>query len=160
VIVSTNPTGTTWARHADVFLRYAIVEMTRSQMKDESLDLVMLTRSAYRDFADLLSTTERVIVSNSDVGIRTFGFKDVISFDGVDVTFDPDIPATDASSDVVSGYGFTTPKMEYDLLGDSLWHASGDDFDTTRQCFTWWVGNYGNLKFQSPRHFAKFVALV
>ena len=160
MIVSTNATGYTWAANADQHLRYAITQMTRSQMKDESLDLIQLTRSAYREFVDLLSTTERVIVNKEDVGIRKFGFKDVVSFDGVDVTFDPDIPATDANSDVVSGYGFTTGKMEYCLLGDSLWHASGDDFDVTRQCFTWWVGNYGNLRFQSPRHFAKFVALA
>lgn len=160
VIVSTNRTGTAWSTDADQFLRRAIVDMSRSQLKSESLDLILLTRDSYRALLNLLDSKERVMVDKSDVGIRKFGFKDTVNFDGVDVTFDPDIPSTDAYSDTVRGYGLTTSKMKLKLLGDSLWHASGDDFDVSKQSFTWWVGLYGNLVFESPKHFAKFVDLA
>lgn len=155
-IVNTNKTGTTWAANADQHLAYAITKMSRSHAKGESLDLVLCTRSAYLAFKNLMRSKERVMVSDAEAGIRKFGFKDVINFDGVDVTFDPDIPATDVDSDVVYAYGFTINKMQLCLLGDSLWHASGDQFLPVKQGWGWWVGNYGNLKFQSPKHFAKF----
>jgi hypothetical protein len=155
-IVNTNRTGTTWAANADQHLRYAIMKHSRGHAMGQSLDMILLTRTALRALFDLLSSKERVVVTQGDVGIRKFGFKEVVNFDGVDVTFDPDIPATDVNSDVVHGYGFTTSKMALKLLGDSLWHASGDEFLPIKQGWGWWVGNYGDLVFESPKHFAKF----
>ena len=156
VIVNTNRTGYSWAANADQLLRLAIIEMNRSNDKSERLNLVLLSRAGYRALADLLATTERVVVDKGAVGIRKFGFEDTINIDGTDVTFDPDVPTTDVNNDNVYGYGFTTGKMMLKIVGPSLWHASGDDFDSTKMCFKWWVGLYGNLVFQSPKHFAKF----
>lgn len=159
VIVSTNRTGKTWANNAETLMRDAFVEMTRSQRKGTAVDMVLLTRTAYKALVNNMGERERVIVDRSDVGIRKFGFRDVVNLDGVDVTFDPDIPATDVNSDTVHGYGFTTSKMELQIMGGSLWHASGDAFDEETQAWRFWIGFYGNLVFK-PRHFAKFVDLV
>lgn len=158
-IVNTNQTGKTWAANADDFIRYAITKMSRGHAKGQQLDLILLTRSAYLDLKKLLTTKERYTATEKDAGIKKFGFKDVVNIDGVDITFDPDIPATDVDSDVVQGYGFTISKMALKLLGDSLWHASGDEFLPVKQGWGWWVGNYGNLTFESPKHFAKFAAV-
>lgn len=159
-IVNTTRTGTTWAANGDQHLRYAIMKMNRGHATGEALDMILLTRTALRQLFDLLASKERVMVTQGDVGIRKFGFKEVVNFDGCDVTFDPDIPATDVDSRTVQGYGFTTSRMSLNLLGEDLWHASGDALLPIKQGWGWWVGNYGDLKFESPKHFAKFVELV
>lgn len=158
-VVSTNATGQTWATHSDVQMRYAISETTFGHSEGNALDLILLSRPAFRSAVNLLATKERVIVDKSEVGIRKFGFKDTFNLDGVDVTFDPDLPTTDATPDTVYGYGLTTGAMSLKILNDQLW-TSGDAFDPDRQAFKWWVGLYGNLVFRSPRHFVKFVDLV
>jgi len=161
VIVSTNPTGKTWATHADEFIRRGIVEQRRTQRPNEQLDMFLLPRGDYYTLLNLMDDKERVMVTTADTGIRKFGFKDVISIDGVDVTFDPDIPTTDGASDTVRGYGFNTSKMELCLMSKkgNFWDASGDAFDETTMSFRFWLGFYGNLKF-SPRHFVKLADIA
>lgn len=157
-VVNCNKTGTSWATDADAFLRYAITKHTRGQKADERLDLIQLTRSAYVALCQILESKERVVVNKEDVGIRKFGFKSTMNFDGVDVTFDPDIPATDVNNDVVYGYGFTTEQMKLKSLDSELWE-SHDLFDIDQLAFKWTVGFTGNLVFESPRHFVKFAAI-
>lgn len=157
VIVNTAQTGKAWSTHCDVFLRAGISKATRSQKAGEQIDMILLAKTSYRQLCNRLAELERVIVDKSEVGIRKFGFKDVVNFDGVDVTWDADVPTTDAGSRTVHGYGFTTAKMEFNIMGSNLWHASGDAFDEETMAFRFWLGFYGNLKFVSPRHFVKFV---
>lgn len=157
VVVNCTTTGKTWAANADQFVTAMVTGLNRSTMKGERCDLIQLRRDSYRAFCELLRTKERVMVTQAGVGIRKFGFEDTVNYDGVDVTFDPDIPSTDGASKVVHGYAYTVSKMKLMVLGKSLWHASGDDFDVKKQSFIWWVGLHGNLKFVSPRHFGKFV---
>lgn len=160
-IVSTNPTGKTWATHADEFIRRGIVEQRRTQKPNEQLDMFLVGRSDYYTLLNLLDDKERVMVTNGDQGIRKFGFKEVVNIDGVDVSFDPDIPTPDGASDVVRGYGFNTSKMELCLMSKkgNFWDASGDAFDETTMAFRFWLGFYGNLKF-SPRHFVKLADIA
>lgn len=161
VIVSTNPTGKTWATHADEFIRLGIANQRRTQKPNEQIDMGFLPRNDYITFLNLLDDKERVMVTNSDVGIRKFGFKDVANFDGVDITYDPDIPTTDGNSDTVRGYLLNTSKMELALMSKkgNFWDASGDAFDETTMSFRFWLGFYGNLKF-SPRHFVKLADIA
>lgn len=160
-IVQVNQTGSTWAANCDSLVRKGIVNTRRTNRKNEALDIVLLTRADYRRLLEVLDDKERVIVDKSDQGIKKFGFTDYVNLDGVDVTFDPDIPTTDANSDTVRGYGFNTSKMELCLMSKkgNFWDASGDAFDESTQSFRFWIGFWGNLKF-SPRHFVKFADVV
>jgi hypothetical protein len=164
VIVSTNATGETWAAKAVEQLRRGITETRRTMRKDHRLDLIVCNRSNYRAVLDLLDDKERLVVNQAN-SIARFGFGDVVQVDGCDVTIDPDIPSTDGNSDTIRAYGFNTSQMELCILKqpnkkDQLWNASGDVFREDNMAFRFWIGTYGNLKFFSPRHFAKFVDLA
>jgi hypothetical protein len=165
VVVSTNATGETWATKAIEQLRRGITETRRTMQKDHRLDLIVCNRANYRAVLDLLDDKERLVVNQAN-SIARFGFSDTIQVDGCDITIDPDIPSQDATPDTIRAYGFNTAQMELCILKnrngkkDQLWNASGDAFREDNMSFRFWIGLYGNLKFFSPRHFAKFVDLV
>lgn len=164
-VVSTNATGETWATKAIEQLRRGITETRRTAQKNHRLDLIVCSRANYRAVLDLLDDKERLVV-NDKQSIARFGFGDVVQVDGCDVTIDPDITATDGNSDPIRAYGFNSQQMELCILKNpmkkshQLWDHSGDEFVSDNMTFRFWLGNYGNVKFQSPRHFAKFVDLV
>lgn len=165
IIVSTNATGETWATKAVEQLRRGITEARRTMRKDHRLDLIVCSRSNYRAVLDLLDDKERLVVNQAN-SIARFGFSDVLQVDGCDITIDPDIPTTDGNSDTIRAYGFNTAQMELCVLKNpkaktqQLWNHSGDVFREDQFAFRFWVGLYGNVKFHSPRHFAKFVDLA
>jgi hypothetical protein len=163
VIVSTNPTGETFATKAIEMLRRGITEARRGGQKSR-LDLITTDRTNYRSILDLLDDKERLIVPADS--IAKFGFGDIVHVDGCPVTIDPDMPTTDGDNNAVRAYGWNTSQMELVLLKnprgkkDMLWNASGDVFREDNFAFRFWLGIAGNIKCYSPRHFAKFVDLV
>lgn len=162
VVVSTNRTGETWAADADEQIRRGILYTHRGRAANERLDLILLSRAGYEDLVELLEGKERLVFNRgSDVGVGKFGFS-AIQIDGVDVMIDPDIPTTDANSDTVYGYGFTSAWTKLCLLGgkgSGLWNASGSVFSELDMSFRFWVGTWGNLQF-SPRHTVKFADIA
>jgi hypothetical protein len=167
VIVNTNrtPSGGSlrnWENYADEYIRLGLIEAERGSQADERCDLILLTKTAYRQLLNIMDDKERVAVTRGQNSMTEFGFKGGISIDGVDCMWDFGIPGTDGASDVVSGYGLNTSRVKLKILGNkkskSLWRTRvtwNDDYASTRI----WCNLLGNMCFESPRHFIKFAAI-
>lgn len=168
VIVNTNRTPTSgtlrnWENYSDEYIRLGLIEADRGGYAGEQIDLILLTKLAFRQLQNVLDDKERLAVSRGKSEMAKFGFGAVMSIDGVDCMWDRGIAATDGSSKVVSGYGFNMSKVKLKLLGGkkskSLFTAKvtwNSDYASTRI----WMACLGNLCFISPRHFIKFAAIT
>lgn len=165
-IVSTNRnTGSgnmDWADYADEYIREANMRTSFGQGSDENLDLVTLNRDAYRDLLNLMDGKERIQVNRgAGADLVSLGFKNMVEIDGVPCVWDSAVPTTDDSSRVVQGYGWTTEQMELMLLGSEKQLFKVDvTFSSTYQGDEIFIWTLGNLRFESPKHFAKFVELA
>jgi len=159
VIINANQTSKSFAVDADELVRRGLIRARYGKGPGQSVDVVLLTKAAYLLMLDVLQARERVIFSKgAEAKKGDFGFTG-FSFDGVDVMFDPDIPATDVDGDLVHGYGFTTDLMRLCVLGPKkeLWgNASGSAYNEQDSSFRWWLGMYGQLVFEQPRSVCKF----
>lgn len=154
VIVNSLYDTNTWATTAVKSLRRAIGYTKRSMKKSHRADIGLMSRANYFTLLDQLDSTQRMLIPGR--GLAKFGFEDVVNVDGVDFTFDPDIPSVDNEAQTLRAILFNTDQMEFRLLGKKkqLWNASGDEFRSDNMTQRFWIGLYGNLVFKSPRHFA------
>lgn len=158
-----NPGGgvLAWEDNAVEYLRAGIIRNKYGNMTGEKLDLITLTQSAYEALLNLLDNKERILV-NRGAGeqLVSMGFTDVVEVDGVPVMWDIACPAVDDNSDVVYGYGWTTEMIELHLLGEEKQlfkvKLSFNDSYIADNIFVWCLGN---LRFDSPRYFAKWAAI-
>jgi hypothetical protein len=163
IVVNSKYNAETWATAAVKQLRRAIDKTKRGVGRESQLDLFLTSRSDFGLLKDQLDDKQRQVIPST--GLAKFGFPDMISVDGVEVTFDPDMPTTatngDATTHTVNAYGFNTSKMKLKLLGKKkmLWNASGDTFREENMTKRFWAGLWGNLEFKGPRHFAKIAAI-
>jgi len=159
VIVNSTYSTETWATAGVSQLRRAILYTNHGVGRQHQLDLFLTSRADYELLLTQLDDKQRQIIPSA--GLAKFGFPNMVSVDGVEVTFDPDMPTSDAAGDVVNAYGFNTSQMDFKLLGKKkmLWNASGDTFREENQTKRFWLGLWGNLCFKSPRHFAKIAAI-
>jgi len=164
VIVNTNvnPGGgnRAWADFADEFMRLGIIEASYGTTSTDNIDLILLTKTAYRQFLNIADDKERInIMRGADVELVSLGFKNFVNFDGVQVGWDFGISATDPAANVVHGYGFNCDKLYLKVLGGkdrkTLWGSKltwNDDYASDRI----YLHLLGNLCFESPRHFVAF----
>jgi len=164
VLVNTNRTPSggsqrSWENYADEYIRLGLLEADRGGVAGEMIDLILLTKTSFRQLLNVLDDKERLAVMRGDSEMAKFGFKNAVSLDGVDCMWDAGIASTDAASDTVHGYGFNMSKVKLKVLGGakskSLFNARvtwNDDYAATRLYFHL----LGNLCFESPRHFVKF----
>lgn len=154
-VVNATTTGETFATKAVEQLRRLISETRRTGHKDHRLNMIVANRANYRAIQDLMDAGDRRLLGPNSVA--KFGFDDVLNFDGVDLVLDPDVPTTDGLGQTIRCYGFNTKQMELQILTlngkKMLWNASGDTFREDNMAFRFWIGFYGQIKHESPRHF-------
>lgn len=153
VVVNTTYNGETFATSAVKQLRRAISQANKGG-KGNNLDLFLMSRENFNLLKNQLDDKQRQLIPATD--LAKFGFPDMINVDGVDCTWEPDMPATDPAGVVVDFYGFNTTKLKLNLLGKKkvLWNASGDTFREENMTHRFWTGTWGNLQFEGPRFFA------
>lgn len=168
VIVNANRTvggsAVAWADAADEYLRAGIIKSQVTADADDVVDVVLLRQSPFKDLLNLLDDKERKTVA-AGYAESAYGFRpgQTVQFEGAMVGWDHACPSTDADSYEVFGYGFNTSKMELNMLDipgftrgkDSLFGFQefvdpGTAASLLRLMF------YGQIKFESPRYFAKF----
>lgn len=153
VVVNTTYNGETFATSAVKQIRRAISQANKGG-KGNNLDLIVMTRENFNLLKNQLDDKQRQVIPATD--LAKFGFPDTVNVDGVDCTWDPDVPATDPAGLVVDFYGFNTGKVKFKLLGKKkmLWGMCGDTFREENMTQRFWCGMYGNLCFDGPRFFA------
>lgn len=132
-------------------MRYAITQSYRNPMGSKQMDTFFLSRNKYMDFKNLYDSKQNIFITGGhETPLRALGFKDVIVFDGIEVTFENAINPN-------WGYGMNFDNIELMNLYGEIISVDPQDFfyDPNTQETKAAVKNLGNLKFQSPRNFVK-----
>lgn len=145
-------TSDTFAKQGDEAMRYAIIHAQRNTSKDGQITNIFLDRSLYMDLLNLIDDKERIQIS-SEHSLRALGFKNVLNFDGIEVSWEAAVPAG-------VGYGVNYDCMELKSMDSSLLRSEGPEYDIHSQSFNAVVSTLSNLKFSSPRNFFKLAALA
>lgn len=140
----------TFAAQGDEAMRYAITHAQRNMSMDGPPTNVWLDRTLFMDLKNLFDGKEEIQIT-SENSLRALGFKDVIVFDGVEVTSENGIPPG-------YGYGMNVDAVELKCMDDTMIRSEGPEYDIFSQSFNAVVSTLSNLKFKSPRNFFKLVA--
>ena len=143
-------TGDTFATQGDQAMRYAIINAQRNTSKNGQITNIMLARDLYMDLLNLFDVNERIAIT-SEHSLRALGFKNVLNFDGIEVSWEAAIPAG-------VGYGLNYDNIELKSMDSSLLRSEGPEYDIHSQSFNAVVSTLSNLKFSSPRNFFKLIA--
>lgn len=151
-----------WEANADEFIRAGLIRTTYGQGAGDRPDLITLTQEAFEQLCNILDGKERLVVNRGEKeGLVSMGFSNVIEVDGCPVMWDLACPTTDANNDTVQGYGWTTDRVEFHLLGNEKQVFKAEvTFNDSYRADNIFVYMLGNLKFESPRYFMKFAAIA
>lgn len=147
-----NGAADTWAAQGDEAMRYGIINSQRNSSMDGQITNISLARNLYNDFMNLIDNKEQIQVT-SENGLRALGFKSVIIFDGVEVSWEAGVPTS-------TGYGFNYNLMELMSMYPNLLKSEGPEYDIDTQSYKAVVSTLSNLKFKSPRNFFKLLTLA
>lgn len=127
--------------------RYLFAHNGRYTMTRKMNKILMLERDYYRQMLNKLDAKERFLADSQD-GLRALGFADGFTIDGVDVTWEIDMPAT-------TGYLWDVDNMQLRSCQDSLFYTDGPTWHDIQRSFVTILDFYGQLKFHAPRFFGK-----
>lgn len=143
--------GATWATNCEQVVAQGILDCQRNGTKEGTLDLIMVDKTMYAAYLKKQRASQRITVDRGEkTKLVSLGFKDVINQDGVDITWEFDIPAN-------TGYGFNLNQMNVYSWQDEIFKADGPDFDPNTKSYRIWVDAFLNT-FWNPRYFLKLYA--
>lgn len=143
---SFNSTGArNWKANCIFAMREGIHQCKRNDTKEAQIDMVVLDRQLYIQFLNEYKDKERIVVSKEN-GLKSLGFADTVSLDGVEITSEYACPAG-------RGYGISIGNMELRCLENQLFVAEGPFFSEETQAYRYACSTLGNLRFRSPRNF-------
>ena len=144
---SFNDAGTngSWKLNCVQAIREGIHGCKRNDTKEAQIDMVVLDRALYIQFLNQYNDKERIAITKEN-GLKSLGFSDVVSLDGVEVTSEYAVPPG-------KGYGMSIGNMELRCLENQLMVAEGPFFAEETQSYRYACSTLGNFKFRSPRNF-------
>jgi hypothetical protein len=142
----------TWAAQGDEAMRYAIIHSQRNRLTRGQISNIFLDRTLYMDFLNLIDGKEQINVTSQN-DLRALGFKNVVVFDGVEVSWEVGV-------DDAIGYGININNVALMCMEDTLLKSEGPEYDMHTQYFNAVVGTISNLRFSSPRNFFKLMSLA
>ena len=141
----------TWAAQCDEALSYLLTHAQRNAT-EKAIDTILLNRVLFWQFKQRQRAKERINVTDS-LKLRSLGFKDTIEFDGVEVGLENAIPAS-------VGYGLNIANHELRSLDETMYRVQGPEYDIDNDAYKAVVSTLSNLRFNSPRNFAKLLTLA
>lgn len=130
-----------WANNVLEVLRAGIVHNANLRGKGQGmLEVILMTAEMYRLYLEAQASKERIVVNRNQDNSRliAMGFKDVVNYDGVDLSFESEVPSTEA-------FGINTKMMELKSLQPQLFVPS-DDFDMDYLADRYALDFFGNLQ--------------
>jgi hypothetical protein len=140
----------TWAGQGDEAMRFAIIQSQRNTSKNGQMTNILLGRDLYMGLLNLIDDKERIQIT-SEHNLRALGFKNVVNFDGIEVSWEAAVPSS-------VGYGLNYDNIELKSMDESLLRSEGPEYDIHSQSFNAVVSTLSNMKFSSPRNFFKLMA--
>lgn len=140
----------TWPNTCREAIRYGIMVQQRNDMAQDNLDVALFNMELFRQFKDKVESNERVVVAK-DEGLWKLGFRDVMNYDGVDISSEYGVP-------VDTGYGISFMNLELRSQQPELFKVHGPEEDITDLSIKFLISNFGNFYF-NPRRMVKWAAL-
>lgn len=125
-------------------IRYGVTHSQRNVDRTGPLTHFWLDRTNYIAFKDFYETKQTIEVT-SGTELYSLGFKNVILFDGVEVSFENAVPSG-------FGFGVNMDQMEIRCLDDMLFSMDGPEWDIDLKLFKAAVSTESNLLCRSPRN--------
>jgi hypothetical protein len=143
---STAFAGSTVGAQLQEALRFGIVHAQRNSDQNGQMTNVWLDRSLYIEFANSYNAKQTIEVT-SGTSLYSLGFRNVIIFDGIEVSWEAAVPV---------GFGFGLNINNIELMGmtSDLYYVEGPEYDINTQSFNAVVSTLSNMKYRSPRNFA------
>lgn len=157
VIVNYTSTGfsgatATWADQCVLATRFASIHMSRYESERGSMKTILLDRELYRQYLNKLDSKERIAIT-SNVGLRSLGFEDTFHQDGLDVSWEFGIPAS-------NGYGFNAEEMFLHSMQDKIFVPEGPTWHPLNRYYYVIIDFLGQMQFTAPRFFCKLTSLA
>lgn len=130
-------------------VRWGLTHADRNRSMKGQITNVMADRERYRQLKDEADAKER-IVTTSEVGLRAFGFRDTIIFDGRELSWEVAI-----APDTL--YGFNYQNIEMRSRYAKVVESEGPFYDYYTQAYNALVKSRSNLRYSSPRNFVKWL---
>jgi hypothetical protein len=148
-VVSTSTFQTT----AGEVLRQGIIDTMQENDEEERVDAIFLAKQLFVGFLNYLEANDQLYTTkgSKQAAKTAWGFKGVV-FDDVDVTWEFDIAAN-------RGYGVNYDKCELCCMDTQLFGGAVED-DIDSKAIKMDVDFFGNMKWESPRHFFKITAVA
>jgi hypothetical protein len=144
---SFNGTADTFAAQGDEAMRYAIINSQRNTSIDGQITNCILARNYFNDLLNLFDNKEQIQVT-SENGLRALGFKNVVIFDGIEVSWETGVPTS-------TGYGLNYNCCELRSMYANLLVSEGPFYDEDSQSYKYAIKTLSNFKWKSPRNFFK-----
>lgn len=145
-------TAHTFAGQGDEALRLGIIHSQRNATKDGQLNNIVLDRTLYMNLLNLIDDKERIAIT-SETSLRAMGFKNVLNFDGIEVSWEVGVPAN-------VGYGYNIQNIDLRSQDKTLLRSEGPEYYMKTQSFDAVVSTRSNLKFKSPRNQVKWMSIA
>lgn len=135
-------------------LRFGVINAARNATMDEQITQILLDRALYQSLVRQYAGKERLLVQKGEgpSSLASLGFKNVLNFDGVEVTWDAAVPSN-------RGYGFNINGIDLKSMEDEgLFHVDDVEYDITDQGFRTALSTLSNLRYKSgPRNSFKII---
>lgn len=135
-----------WKTQGLEAIRFGLLQLQRNMKPGGTqTPVVLIHRNMLKDTLTQLDANQRSIVTN-ELGLRSFGFKNVFEYDGAEVSADYYVPPN-------TGYGIDFDSVEMMSMQSDLFSSEGLFWDPNTQSYKCIADFLGNLKFESPRDF-------
>jgi hypothetical protein len=143
-------TADTFAAQGDEAIRWGLLHAQRNSSAAGQVSQVFLNRTLFGQFKTLAAAKEQINVNRNDSdGLVSLGFRNVINFDGVEITYENAVPAG-------VGYGVSMAAVELRTMHDKMFQVEGPTWDMRERSYIAAVSTLSNLRFHSPRNFIKW----
>lgn len=129
-------------------LRFGLIHAQRNSSMEGQITNIWLGRSLFQAFLNYQSSKEEIVVESS-YSLKALGFRQVLNFDGVEVSWEAGVPSN-------TGYGINYNNVEVRSMFGDLLMPEGPEYDLDSQSWKAVVSSLSNLKFKSPRRFVKW----
>lgn len=145
--------STSWTTNCSAAVSYMLIHGNTRKASQGMIDLVLLDAELYRQLAEKQKTNERVLINDGDSSRKYGQPRKGFFMDNAEVTWEYGVPRE-------VGYGFNLKQLKLISMQNKLFVADPMEWDPESRSYRIAVDFLGQLRFKSPRYFAKLVELA
>ncbi len=135
-----------WKSNCEHVLRQAVQDLSLTTGAEGPPNVGMLSGDLFYGFKNSLAADRRIIAPAKEA--EDLGFPMTINDEGLSVHTEFGVPGG-------TGYILNVDEMELDSLAEDLFGSDGPTWDPKTYSYLFSVAFFGNMKYRSPKYFAK-----